>query len=182
MGSFTEVVLSFDFAAQTPPHVLAAVAALAVPDAREDVPRLPPPAVEEWDAFSPDWRTWGYPEGQGDPFESEPWRHGWAFWLSTSMGAGTTPHGRLEWSPWRNRWNLDCRFGWKTDADSASDALAWLAPYVEPTHRAKNLVGYAHYENAPRPLLFWVADGRWEPEDLNPNDNWQWGLPVDFVG
>ncbi|GIG20654.1 hypothetical protein Cch01nite_13780 [Cellulomonas chitinilytica] len=170
MGSFSEVVLSFDFTAQTPPGVLAAVAALAVPDARQEVPRLPSPTVEEWELFSPDWRQAGWPGG--DPFEAEPWRHDWASWLSTSMGGGTVPHGRLVWSGWGDRWNLDCRFAWKTDPGSASDALAWLAPYVDPGFRSgRVLVGYAQYENAPRPHLFWVDAGRWELEDLNPDDS-----------
>lgn len=51
--------------------------------------------------------------------------------------------------------------------------MAWLAPYVDPGYRrGKILVGYALYEGAPRPNLFWIEDGRWEPEDLNPDDEW----------
>lgn len=172
MGSFTEVVLSLDFAAETPPHVLASVAGLAVPDPREGVPSLPSPVVEAWEAWVPDWRAVGYPEGQGDPFENEPWRHDWASALSTAMSVQTTPHGRLVWSR-RGRWNLDCRFSWKTGPIIASDALAWLAPYIDLTHvRGRALVGYAVYEYAPRPHLLWVDAGLWVLEDLNPNDEW----------
>lgn len=171
MGSFSEVVLSFDFVADTPGHVLAAVGALVVPWSLAGAPDLPPPVVEEWDRFEPDWRMAGLPEGQGDPFEDEPWRHDWATWLSMSMGGRTTPHGHLVWSH-RRRWNLDCRFAWKTDPLTASEALDWLAPYVHPTFRGKTLVGYAHHEYAPRPHLLWVDAGRWELEDLNPDDDW----------
>ena len=39
----------------------------------------------------------------------------------------------------------------------------------------KVLVGYVHFEYAPRPHLFWVDAGRWELEDLNLNDEWTWG-------
>jgi hypothetical protein len=35
-------------------------------------------------------------------------------------------------------------------------------------------VGYAHYDYDPRPHLFWVAEGRWELEDLNPPDEGMW--------
>ncbi|HWJ82252.1 MAG TPA: hypothetical protein VNS55_08460 [Nocardioides sp.] len=174
MGSFTEIVLSFDFAEDTPEHVLAAFAALATPAQPEGAPALPEPVVEAWDMFEPDWRLAGWPPGQGDPYEHEPWRHDWAMWVSTAMGVQTTPHGLLQWSG-MGGWNLDCRFSWKTDYQTASDALAWLAPYVGRQHpERKNLVGYAHYEYAPRPHLFWVADDRWELEDLNPDDDWMW--------
>lgn len=173
MSSFSETVLSFDFAAETPPHVLAAVSALAVPDARPDVPPLPAPVVEEWDAWTPDWRDCGYPEGHGDPFEHEPWRHDWASWVSTSMTVGTTAHGRLVWAAERGRWHLDCRFAWKTYPDAVGEALAWLAPHVDLAGaRPKVLVGYTHHEYAPRPHLFWVDSGRWELEDLNPDNHW----------
>jgi hypothetical protein len=127
--------------------------------------------VEPWERFEPDWREVGYPEGEGDPFEDRPWHHDWASWVSTTMGGTTTPHGLLAWSG--DRWNLDCRFDWKTWAEPASEALSWLAPFVHSAdaHR-RLLVGYAQFDYAPRPHLFWVVDGRWELEDLNPNDNW----------
>jgi hypothetical protein len=175
MGSFSEIVLSFNFADQTPDHVLAAFSGLAVPKMPEGAPSLPPPVVEAWDRWEPDWRLVGYPEGQGDPFEQEPWRHDWAAWISTAMGVQTTPHGLLAWSE-LGVWNLDCRFSWKTDPDTASEALAWLAPHVNSVYTdGKVLVGYVLSEYAPRPLLFWVDAGRWELEDLNPNDDWRWG-------
>ena len=171
MGSFSEIVLSFNFANETPNHVLAAFAGLAVADSSEEAPSLPAPVVEAWDMWSPDWRDAGFPEGQGDPFENEPWKHDWATWLSTAMGVTTTPHGRLSWSE-LGAWNLDCRFSWKTDAVTASEALAWMAPYVDLQYaEGKVLVGYAHFEYAPKPHLFWVDGGRWELEDLNPDDD-----------
>jgi hypothetical protein len=114
-------------------------------------------------------------EGEGDPFESEPWRHDWAAWTSTATGVQTTPHGVLTWSEMGD-WNLDCRFSWKTEPEVASSALEWLAPYVGRQYDGtKVLVGYALYEVAPRPHLFWVGDGRWELENLNPDDDWMWG-------
>jgi len=78
MGSFSEIVLSFNFARETPDHVLAAFAALATADSAEEASSLPVPVVEAWDLWSPDWREMGLPEGQGDPFENEPWKHDWA--------------------------------------------------------------------------------------------------------
>lgn len=175
MGSFSEIVLSFNFADETPEEVLAAFAALAVSDLPEEAPRLPTPVVEAWEMFEPDWRDAGYPEGQGDPFEATPWRHDWATWLSTAMGVQTTPHGILAWSE-LGTWNLDCRFSWKTDPETVSDALAWLAPFVDTKYSdGKILVGYVQFEYAPRPHLFWVDAGRWELENLNPNDDWMWG-------
>lgn len=175
MGSFSEIVLSFDFADETPDYVLAAFTALTVPALGEGAPQLPAPVVEAWDMWEPDWREAGYPEGQGDPFVDEPWRHDWASWLSTAMGVQTTPHGWLAWSE-LGRWNLDCRFSWKAHPTTASEALAWLAPYVHDNEADdKVLVGYAHHEYAPRPHLFWVDAGRWEVEDLNPDDEWMWG-------
>lgn len=172
MGSFTEIVLSFDFRKDTPDHVLAAFAALAAPGPGEGAPALPEPVVEAWEPWSADWRAAGWPEG--DPYEHEPWRHDWA--AEVSFGAvGTTPHATLRWAE-TELWNLDCRFSWKTDPETASEALAWLAPYVDhwPEARPKALVGYAHHEYAPRPHLFWVSDGTWELEDLNPDDEWTW--------
>ena len=175
MGSFSEIVLSFNFDDQTPDDVLAAFSSLAPPDPPEGTPLLPPPVVEAWDPWSPDWRDAGYPDGEGDPFERWPWRHDWASWVSTAMGVQTTPHGRLTWSE-LGTWNLDCRFSWKTDPSTASEALSWLAPHVDTSYTdGKVLVGHAHFEYAPRPHLFWVDGGRWELEDLNPDDEWMWG-------
>lgn len=170
MGSFTEVSLSFNFAKETPNHVLAAFSALAVSDLPADAPRLPAPVVEAWELWEPDWREAGYDEGDGDPFEHEPWRHDWAGWVSDAMGVHTTPHGMLQWSK-TGDWNLDCRFSWKTQPEVASSALEWLGPYVGRQYEgAKLLVGYALHEYASRPHLFWVEDGRWKLEDLNSTD------------
>ena len=158
-----------------PDYVLAAFSALAEPQLSEDAPTLPSPVVEAWDMWAPDWPEMGLPEGHGDPFEHEPWRHDWASRVSGAMGVTTTPHGRLTWSA-MGRWNLDCRFSWKTLPDSASEALSWLAPYVDRGFReGRMLVGYAHHDAAPRPHLFWVHQGQWELEDLNPDDEWTWG-------
>lgn len=177
MGSFTQVALSFDFRTDTPPEVLAAFSALASPELREGTPQLPPPNVEPWELFEPDWRErdpyWrerGHAEGQGDPFMDRPWVHDWAEWVSTTMGGTTTPHGILAWSG--RRWHLDCRFDWKTWPEAAQEALSWLAPFIKVTAGHPELVGYASFSQAPRPLLFWVVDGRWEMEDLNPNGDW----------
>lgn len=173
MGSFSEILLSFNFASETPDHVLAAFASLQQPTG-DDTPTLPPPVVEAWDAWSPTWRLAGYREGRGDPFEDQPWKHDWAAWTSTAMGVQTTPHGHLTWST-LGLWNLDCRFSWKTDPDTASEAMAWLGPYVDTKYTQRRvLVGYAHHEYALRPHLFWVEEGRWELEDLNPGDDWTW--------
>lgn len=175
MGLFTEVSLSFSFASETPGHVLAAFSALATSNPSPDAPPLPPPVVEAWEPWEPDWRELGYAEGEGDPFELEPWRHDWAASLSMAMGVQTTPHGVLTWSEMED-WNLDCRFSWKTDPEVASEALAWLAPFVGRQYDGEPvLVGLAQHELAPRPHLFWVRDGVWEIEDLNPDDDWKWG-------
>lgn len=89
------------------------------------------------------------------------------------MGVQTAPHGLLAWSE-LGLWNLDCRFSWKTDPVTASDASAWMAPHVDATYATgKVLVGYARHEDAPRPHLFWVDAGRWELDDLN--EEWMWG-------
>ncbi|QTE29368.1 hypothetical protein [Pengzhenrongella sicca] len=54
-----------------------------------------------------------------------------------------------------------------------SEALEWFAPYVDLSYvDEKALVGYADYELAPRPHLFWVDAGQWIVEDLNPNNHW----------
>jgi hypothetical protein len=90
------------------------------------------------------------------------------------MGVTTTPHGMMTWAE-VERWNLDCRFSWKTGPLAVSEALDWLGPYVDDTYvDGPILVGYAHFEYAPKPHLFWVEDGRWSVEDLNPNDDWTW--------
>lgn len=174
MGSFSEVVLSFDFARETPDEVLAAFAALAVPDLREGAPSLPSPVVETG-VFEPDLLDVDYWEGESNPSGTAPWQHDWAPWVSSSMSVYTTPHGRLVWSE-TGTWNLDCRFSWKTGPEEVSAALSWLAPFVDTKYaNGKVLVGYVHFEYAPRPHLFWIEADRWELDDLNPNDDWMWG-------
>ncbi|WP_182379720.1 hypothetical protein [Nocardioides sp. WS12] len=185
MGSFTEVCLSFDFVESAPEHVLAAFSALA--EESPGAPDLPAPVVEGWELWEPDWRYAGFEER--DPYEHEPWRHDWANAVSIEMSGGTTEHGVLAWTG--SNWNLDCRFSWKMGAEEASEALEWLAPFVEPRLgeyvAGRNdtggydwtpnptLVGYALDEGLPRPFLFWMRDGRWELEDLNPDDEFRDG-------
>jgi hypothetical protein len=174
MGSFTEVVLSFDFAASTPEHVLAAFSALATP-APPDAAWALPASVEQDAAVAYTWEPDFQSVEEGTYLE--PWREPWSRFVRMSQGPTTTPHGLLVRTEDGQRWNLDCRFSWKIDPWLASDALAWLAPYIDPGLRKnKALAGYAQHEAAPRPHLFWVADSRWEVEDLNPDEEWLEGL------
>jgi len=163
MGSFTEISMFFDFVESTPEHVLAAFSALATRNQPDGAPALPTPVAEFPMSWEPDWNEIGS--------DREPWRHSWATWVSHSMGSAT-PHARLVRSEAGKCWNLDCRFSWKTEPWAASEALAWLAPYVDPGWRRKVFVGHALYDGGPRPFLFWVEDGRWEMEDLNPEGHW----------
>jgi hypothetical protein len=165
VGSFTEVSLSFDFQKDVPDYVLAAFSALSTVDQPEGAATLPAPVVEPVGYWEPEMRTTDWV----DPFEDELWRHDWARLVSLGMGPGV-PHGVLTWD-W-DHWNLDCRFSWKSEPWTASDALAWLAPFVDTGWREKTLVGVAVFDGGPRPFLFWVGDGRWELEDLNPKDEW----------
>jgi len=152
MGSYTRGLLTIEFATSTPDHVLSAFSGLAVTG--RYAPALPPPVTEVWDSWTPDWREAGWPEGQGDPYPDEPWRHNWASELN----------GFLGWAD--GQWQLMCRFFWKTHPQVASDTLAWLAPFVADSRR--QLVGFAHHEYDPAPHLFWVEDGRWDRQDMNP--------------
>jgi hypothetical protein len=155
MGSYASGRLAIEFATSTPNHVLSAFSALAVTGL--GAPPLPEPVVEVWEYWQPEWREVGWAEGQGDPFPDEPWRHDWASELD----------GVLRWTG--AHWELLCSFLWKTHPVAASEALAWLAPYVEAEHRPwRQLVGHAHHEYDPAPHLFWVKAGRWERQDLNP--------------
>lgn len=174
MGSFTEIVLSFDFSPSTPAHVLAAFSALATPPHSDGAAALPasveedPVATHSWEPDFQSVQEGTYPE---------PWREPWSRFVSMSQGPGTTPHGLLVRTEDGQRWNLDCRFNWKIDPWLASDTLAWLASYIDQGSRKHNiLAGYARHEAAPRPHLFWVVDGQWEVEDLNPGEEWLEGL------
>jgi hypothetical protein len=165
MGSFTEVSLSFDFQKDVPDYVLAAFSALSRADQPEGAPTLPVPVVEPGEFWDPEMRTTDWV----DPYENELWRHDWASLVSLGMAPGV-PHGLLTWDS--DHWNLDCRFTWKSEPWTASDALAWLAPFVDTEWREEKLVGVAVFDGGPRPFLFWVRAGRWELEDLNPEDLW----------
>lgn len=83
--------------------MLSAFSALALPGPRA----APPPVVEAWSAWEPDWRDREYAEGKGDPFESEPWRHNWAREVD----------GVLRWTG--VHWELLSRFSWKTYPQAA---------------------------------------------------------------
>jgi len=169
MGEFTEVVMSFEFREDTPTEVLAAFSALAEPLPDDawwgPAPELPQPVSEVHEWWSPDWREAG--PGMEDEFESEPWRHDWARWLSGSMSVSTVPSAALTWSEMR-RWNLTCRCSFKSWPGAVFTFLEWLGPFVE-TYQSNRpwFVGYMLYDVAPRPNLLWARDGNFAMEDLN---------------
>jgi len=153
VGSYTDGLLVIRFDPSTPDPVMSAFSALVLPGPRA----APPPVVEAWSAWEPDWRARGYAEGKGDPFESEPWRHDWASQVD----------GVLRWAG--GHWELLCRFLWKTYPQVVSESLAWLAPFVaSQSMPRRQFVGYAHHEYDPAPHLFWVENGQWQREDMNP--------------
>ncbi|HEX5621408.1 MAG TPA: hypothetical protein VFX51_23485 [Solirubrobacteraceae bacterium] len=168
MGSFSDVVLSFDFRADTPDEVLAAFSALQQPLPDEDAywgpaPDLPPPVSEPSDLWSPDWRESGWV----DPFADEPWRHDWASWLSGSMSVATVPSAALVWTQ-AKVWNFTCRSSFKTDAEGVFEFLEWLGPFIDVYNaEASYLIGYIHYEYDERPHLVWFKDRRLTLENLN---------------
>ena len=167
MGSFTEVVLSFDLRADTPTEVLAAFSALARPLPEDahwgPAPELPEPVKEPSEFWEPDWREAGYQ----DEFEAEPWRHEWAPWLSGSMSVMTQPSAALVWTQ-AKRWNFACRCSFKTWAEAAFTFLRWLGPFVE-TYQSDEpvFIGYLRDDSRPRPCLVWADSSRLEMEDLN---------------
>ena len=167
MGSFSEVVLSFDFREDTPVEVLAAVSGLeqALPDDAwwGPAPQLPAPVREPVEGWSPDWRE----AGETDEFEDEPWRHDWAVWLGRSMSVSTVPSAALVWTQTK-RWNLTCRCSFKSWAEAVFVFLEWLGPFIDswPEDRPR-LVGYIDDEEDPRPYLLWAQNRRLVMEDLN---------------
>jgi hypothetical protein len=167
VGSFSELVMSFDFRPDTPDDVLAAFAALAKPLPEwatwGPAPRLPAPVVEPSEWWCPDWRD----AGDNDEFEHEPWRHDWASWLSSSMSVATVPSAALVWTETK-RWNLTCRCSFKTWADSIFVFLQWLGPFIDYCElAAPELIGYIDYEGDKRPHLLWVHDRQLVMENLN---------------
>ncbi len=169
MGTFSEVVLGFNFRPDTPAEVLAAVSALERPIPDDawwgPAPPLPEPVVEPnewWDG--PDWRE----AGSTDEFESEQWRHNWAPWLGNSMSVGTVPSAALVWTE-TQRWNFTCRCSFKSWPDAIHTFLEWLGPFIDhpDADMPPRLVGYIDYGPEPRPFLLWAHDGRLTMEDLN---------------
>jgi hypothetical protein len=179
VGSFSEVVFSFNFRKDTPDAVLAAFSALAkpVPDDASwgPAPNLPPPVVEPSEDWEPDYADEGWPDP--DPNEAEPWRHEWAPWLSVAMGIQTVPSAALVWSETK-QWNFACRFSFQGLPERIYRFLSWLGPFIDDhgDPDRPRFVGHIHHEYAPRPHLLWCQNGRLTMEDLNPDDNWQWGL------
>jgi hypothetical protein len=177
LGSFSELVLSFDFREETPPEVLAAFSALAkpVPDGAYwgPAPVLPAPVVEPTSNWEPEMFSEWAGAGANDPFASEPWRHDWASWLSQAMGR-TPPSGALQWSTTK-RWSFSCRCSFKTEPQSIAEFLRWLGSFIDaPSGGAGHLLGYIEGQ-APRPYLLWAKDEVVTMEDLNPDDTWQYG-------
>jgi hypothetical protein len=167
MGSFTEVFMSFDFRDGTSPEVLAAFSGLAQPLPENawwgPAPELPEPVTEPQEGWSPDWRE----AGSWDEFESEPWRHDWATWLSGSMSVSTVPSAALVWSELR-RWNLTYRCSFKCWAQAVFTFLEWLGPFIEADQPDRpRFVGYLLDDGEPRPYLLWASDGSLQMEDLN---------------
>src|SRR5579875_3073196 len=114
-----------DFRGDTPPEVLASVAALHRP-IEEDAwwgpePALPEPVREPTEYWAPDWRA----AGDTDAFESEPWRHDWSPWLGGSMSVTTIPQSGLVWSQTKH-WSLACRCSFKSWAEQVFTFLQWL--------------------------------------------------------
>lgn len=176
MGSFSELVMSFDFRPETPPEVLSAFSAVAQPVSDGSywgpAPALPPPVDEPSGDWEPEMLSEWAGAGANDPFASEPWRHDWASWLSQAMGVATTPSAALQWATTK-RWNFSCRCSFKTDPHSIAEFLRWLAPFIDsPSAGQDLLLGYIKWE-APRPYLLWVKDEVVSLEDLNPDDSWQ---------
>jgi hypothetical protein len=167
MGSFSQIVLGFEFQPDTPDHVLAAFSALTVPSGPDLYGNPPPPLPEPFDP-DPERLAWSPEIEAFDPAEDpEPWRHGWAGWLSQSMGVQYTPASQMVWSQ-TGRWTVSCRWGMKWHWTSLLPWLAWLGPFLERYERVPRLLGYIEFEYDERPTLVWLTpDGRIVGEDLN---------------
>lgn len=170
MGTFSEVVLGFSFKPETPDHVLAAFADLAV-DSGPDVYGTPPPDLPEPIdvAEADEAHGWEPTDQSGDPARDPlPWRHDWAGWFSRSMSVAITPCAQLVWAE-TGQWTLSCRWAVKAEPAAIVPALRWLGPYLEAFEDRPILLGYIQSGGAPRPMLIWLTpDGRIEGEDLNP--------------
>jgi hypothetical protein len=170
MGSFTEVVVSFDFRPDTPPEVLAAFSALAKPVSPEAYggppPELPDPVVEPSEFWDPDWREMG----SFDEFADKPWRHDWAAVLSESASVGTVAQAGLVWRS-GELWNLSFRTSFKTWAEAVFAFLDWLGPFIYAFNQDYPLlIGYLNDDTEERPRLLWFKDRKLTLEDLNTED------------
>ena len=170
MGSFTDVVMSFDFRPDTPPEVLAAFSSLARPVPSDSFwdppPQLPDPVVEPSESWDPDWRESGIDE----EFPDEPWRHDWAGYLSESASVATVAHAALVWRVGRY-WNLSFRTSFKTWAEAVFAFLEWLGPFIYAYNEDYPLlIGYLNDDTEERPRLLWFTDRKLTLEDLNTDD------------
>jgi hypothetical protein len=171
VGSFTDVVMSFDFRPDTPPEVLAAFSALALPLPPDAYwgppPELADPVIESSELWNPDWRESRFGE---EAFPDEPWRHNWAPHLSGSASVGTVPHAALVWSQ-SKLWNLSFRTSFKTWADAVFAFLEWLGPFIYAFNEDYPLlIGYLNDDAEGRPRLLWFKDRELTLEDLNTDE------------
>lgn len=170
MGSFTDVVMSFDFRPDTPPEVLAAFSAVAQPVSPDAYwgppPPLPDPVVEPSEIWDPDWRESGIDE----EFPEEPWRHDWASGLSQSASVDTVAHAALVWRA-GSYWNLSFRTSFKTWAEAVFAFLEWLGPFIYAFNEDfPLLIGYLNDDTEGRPRLLWFKDRKLTLEDLNTDE------------
>lgn len=184
MGSFSELVLSFDFRADTPDEVLAAFSALHKPlpagSRRGPEPPLPPPVVENPEGtirirdqffdWEPDWEDMD--EDAEDIYAAEPWRHEWAPQLSGSYSVATETSAALVWSQ-MGRWNFSCRSSFKMHPRGVFDCVKWLGPFIRE-RGGKTWVGTIMFEIDERPCLLWNEDGEMSLENLNPPEWTDW--------
>jgi hypothetical protein len=154
MGSFSELVLAFDFSAETPDDVLAAFSALTRDVDRGPAPALPEPVIEPQIDWVPDP---GY--SAPDMYPDAPWRHDWATWLSRSVDVTVTPSAALCWAE-TGAWNLSCRCAFKSTGFEVHEFIRWISPYIGARYAGRaHLVGYINDENYDRPHLLWAGDG-----------------------
>lgn len=168
MGSYSEIVLGFEFRPDTPDYVMSAFSALAAPRPGEwvegPVPELPPPYRFE-NYGDADWEP---TDELADPAEDpEPWHHDWAGWFSNTLNVSTVPTAQLVWTR-SGFWTLACRWGIKSHPLSVVPALRWLGPHLRAFHLRSVLLGYGQYDADPLPVLIWLTpDGDVKGQDLD---------------